>query len=142
MAISASRATLESQIYQALMYQKAAQIALTAQNIAKAVALSSSTGFLPTTPKPTPLVPSGLSAGMNMIQQALSLGSGAQISLVSSLIARGVSLIAPRAPSTGLSALASQINSALSLQQGARQQIVANLLASAIITYYVNGGII
>lgn len=142
MPIAAGLPILQSQFMLALSMKQGAQVQLTSNLLASAVGTIAPMGLLPIPPTFIPLIPAGLSAGLAMIQQALSMKQGAQISTVSQLIATGISLIAPLAPPAGMSALTKQIESALSMKQGAKVQTTANLLASAVISYYSCGGII
>lgn len=142
MPIQAGLPILQSQFLSALSMKQGAQVQISANLLGAAIGTAVPLGLLPMVPSPIPLVPAGLSAGISMIRQALSMKQGAEISTVSQLIANGISLIAPLAPPSGLSLLAKQIESAFSMKQGAREQTTANLLASAVITYYTSGGIL
>lgn len=141
MPIATGLSVLQSQFLSALSFKQGAQVQMTATLFASAVATVAPMGLLPGVP-PIPLVPAGVSAGMSMIQQALSLQQSAAQATVSKMIANGVSLIAPLAPPAGLSTLAQQIESALTLDQGARENVVANLIATAVIMYYTSGGVL
>ena len=142
MPIAAALPLVNSQINNALSLGPAAQPSLVATMIAAAVSSAVPMGFLPTPPAPIPLVPAGLPAGQNLINNALSLGPAAQPSLVATMIASGISMIAPMAPPAGLSFLQSQIESALSMREAAQEPVVAAMISSAIITYYTMGGIL
>jgi hypothetical protein len=142
MPIAAGLSTLQSQFISALSMRQGAQTQITASMISSAIASAAPMGLFPVIPTPVPLIPTGTSAGISMIQQALSMRQGAQISITSRLIANGVSLIAPTAPPVGLSLLGQQIESALSMRQGAQIQMVASILAQAVVTYYTSGGVI
>jgi hypothetical protein len=142
MPIAAGFSILQSQFTSALSMKQSSQIVSTANIIASAIAASAPLGLFPVAPIPVPLIPSGMSAGMAMIQQAMSMKQAAQISSVAKLMANGISLIAPTAPPTGLSLLSQQLESAMSMKQGAQIQTTANLMASAIITYYTSGGVL
>ncbi len=142
MPIAAGLPVLQSQFISALSLKQGAQVQSTSAIMASAIASIAPMGLFPVVPIPVPLVPAGVSAGMSMIQNAMSLKQGAQVSIVSKMIANGISLIAPTAPPAGLSLLGQQIESAMSLKQGAQIQSTASLLASAIITYYSSGGVL
>ncbi len=141
MPIPAGYSLLQTQIQQALSMKQGAQIPSTGALIGTAVSSIVPMGLYPP-PLFPPLVPAGVSAGISMIQQALSMKQGAQISTVSQMIATGVSLIAPLVPPAGLSTLKSQIESALSMKQGAQIPTVSSLIAQAIILYYVSAGVL
>ena len=142
MPIAAGLPVLQSQFISALSLRQGAQVQSTSAMMASAIASIVPMGLFPVIPAPVPLVPAGVSAGMSMIQNALSLKQGAQISAVSKMIANGVSLIAPTAPPAGLSLLGQQLESAMSMKQGAQIQTTASLMASAIIAYYTSGGVL
>lgn len=142
MPIAGGNSLLQNQLKSSLSLQQGAQIKTSASLISAGIASIVPMGLLPSAPSPIPLTPAGLSAGMNMIEQALSLDKGATISTVASLLANGISLIAPLAPPAGLSILSQLIESALSLDVGADIGITSAQIASAIITYYTCGGII
>lgn len=133
---------MESQLKSALSMGKAATVGKTAKQFATAVASIVPKGFFPTAPVPVPLSPSGKSAGEAQIKAALSMGKGAQVAMVAQMIAVGVSLIAPVAPSSGLSGLSAQLKSALSMGKAAKPAKFAKQAAAAIIAYYQAGGVI
>lgn len=142
MPIAAALPLINSQLNNALSLGPAAQPSLVATMIASAVAQAAPMGLFPMAPSPIPLIPAGLAAGQNLINNALSLGPAAQPGLVATMIASGISLIAPMAPPAGLSFLQSQIESALSMGQAAQEPVIATMISSAIITYYTMGGIL
>lgn len=142
MPIAAGLPILQSQFVSAMSLRQGAQVQSTSAILASAIASVVPMGLFPVAPTPTPLAPAGVSAGMSMIQNALSLKQGAQISTVSKMIANGISLIAPTVPPAGLSLLGQQLESAMSLKQGAQIQSTASLMATAIITYYTSGGVL
>jgi hypothetical protein len=141
MPIAGGMTLLQTQLQQALSMDKGAQTSLTGTLFGSAVASIVPMGLFPPVP-PTPLIPAGVSAGISLIQQALSLDKGAQISTVSQMIASGISMIAPTAPPAGLSSLKSQIESALSMDKGAQISTVSQMIAQAIVLYYLSGGVV
>ena len=142
MPIAAGQSILKSQFLSALSLKQGAQTQITGMRLSLAIGSVVPMGLLPIPPAPIPLIPAGLSAGISMIQQAMSFKQGAQVKTTAQMIAKGVSLIAPLAPPAGLSLLSKQIEAAFSLKQGARENVVADLLSIAVITYYTCGGII
>lgn len=142
MPIAAALPLLQTQIQNALNLGPAAQVPTVATIIASAVASAAPTGLFPPAPTPVPLVPAGLAAGQAQIQSALNLGPAAQQPVVAQLIALGVSLIAPAAPPAGLTLLKTQIENALNLSSAAQVPTVATIIASAIVQYYLAGGVI
>lgn len=141
MPIAASVSMLQTQLQSALSMSQAAQISTSSQMITSSVATIVPTGILPGVP-PVPLAPIGISAGMSMILQGLSMGIAGTVSISAQLIASGVSLIAPLAPPSGLSLLTSQLQSAFSMKQAATADMASQLIATAIISYYTSGGIL
>jgi len=142
MPIAAGMPILQSQFVSAMSLKQGAQVQSTSAIMASAIASVVPMGLFPVAPTPIPLTPAGMSAGLSMIQNAMSLKQGAQISTVSKMIANGISLIAPTAPPAGLSLLGQQLESAMSMKQGAQIQTTTSLMASAIITYYTSGGVL
>ena len=145
MPILAGTSLVINSIKNALSLKEGAEISTTAQLIALGVAQIVSMGLFPVTPTPPfplPLVPSGLSAGQNLIKQALSMREGADINTTAQLIAQGISMIAPVAPVSGLSALTNSIRTALTLKEGADIITTANLIGIAIPMYYMSGGVL
>ena len=142
MPIGASVSLLKGQFRNALSMGKGASIATTSQVFASAIASAASMGIFPTAPTPVPLAPSGLSAGANMIKNALSMGKSASISTTAQMIASAVSMIAPTAPPSGLSGLRSNLKNALSAGKGANINTTATQFASAVVSYYTSGGVI
>jgi hypothetical protein len=142
MPIAATQPLLQTQITSALTMGKAAQPNIVATQIASAVGTASTSGLLPAAPSPIPLTPSGLTAGQQQITSALTMGKGANKKAVATQMANGISTIAPLAPPSGLSTLQVQLESAMNLGKGAQPSIVATQFASAIVQYYLAGGII
>lgn len=142
MPIAAAFPLLNNQIANALSMDIAADPNTVATIIATAVGQASSMGLLPAAPAPIPLVPAGLSAGQNLITNALNLQIAADIKIVATIMATGISLIAPLAPPAGLSYLQNEIANALSMDIAAQQKTVALMISNAIIQYYTMGGII
>lgn len=142
MPIAAGASLLQNLIKASLSFQQGAQVKTTASLVSVGVASVAPMGLLPLGPSLAPLVPSGVSAGLTMIEQALSLGQGAQKSVAAALMANGISLIAPLAPPAGLSILKQLIELAMSMDKGANIDATASQIATAVITYYTCGGVI
>lgn len=142
MPIAATQPLLQTQITTAMSMGPAAQPDLVAIQIASAVGSAAPSGLLPAAPSPIPLVPSGLVAGQQQIKNALTMGKGANKKAVATQIANGISVIAPLAPPAGLSTLQTQLESAMSMGKGAQPSVVATQFSTAIVQYYLAGGII
>lgn len=142
MPIAASFPILNSQITNAFNLGPAAKPDLVAQMITSAVASAVPLGYLPAAPSPIPLAPVGFSNCNSIIKNAFNMGPAANIMTTSSMMAQGISVLAPLAPPTGLPALQSQIVNAFSLGLAAQPNIVALMISQAIIQYYLAGGII
>jgi len=142
MPIAAALTMLQSQLASIHNLKNAGNADTIAAIFTAALASAVPAGLFPPGPAPIPLIPAGASSTQNMIKQAHSLGKAADPKKVSQLMALGVSQLVPNVPPAGLSKLQSDLEKSINLQSASTPDMIGLLQATAIVNYYMAGGVI
>lgn len=146
MSISGAQAIIESGVLGALSMDAGAITPTVAAMITAAVAGAVPLGLYPPSPPPvfpsTPVAPVGVSATVQGMTGAMSLGPAATEPTTALLMAVAIAALAPLVPPAGLSILANDIEAALSFGPAADTQTFAQLFSIAVVNYYQMAGTI
>lgn len=142
MPIATIQVPLKSQLATSLKLGRAAKQDLVSLSMVTALAALVPAGLFPIGLGVIPLMPAGFAACKTQMKTALSMGRGANPSLVAQQISVGLSILCPIVPPAGLAALTSQIANALRMGRSATPNSVANIISQAIVLYYTAGMVI